>query len=320
MIAADEPAWAIREATSDEDLGALAAVVNATTPDDPTSLEELRWGEATYPGGRRFLAELEGRAVGAATVGRMYVQPPEYPYFWASIVVRAEARRRGIGAALLVATSDHARTAGKAGLHGRVSAARPEAISFLVRRGFTEVERSKAVRLELEGVEAPPVDVPAGIVLTDLGKRPDLVPGVHAVAVEAFADIPGGDVPDVAGDLAEFRARDVDRPAVPPDAFVVALDAVDGSVIGYASLSFVPGSTTVAWHDMTAVARRWRGRGVAGAMKRATIRWAIDHGLHALETGNDEANGPMRAVNLRLGYQPLPDEVFLRGPLFSGGA
>jgi RimJ/RimL family protein N-acetyltransferase len=66
---------------------------------------------------------------------------------------------------------------------------------------------------------------------------------------------------------------------------------------------------------MTAVDRAWRGRGLATTMKLATIAWAIEHGLTALETGNDEANAPMRAVNARLGYQPLPDEVVMRGPL-----
>jgi hypothetical protein len=48
-------------------------------------------------------------------------------------------------------------------------------------------------------------------------------------------------------------------------------------------------------------------------LKRATIAWAIANGLEALETGNDDANGPMRAVNARLGYKPLPDEVTMRG-------
>jgi GNAT superfamily N-acetyltransferase len=79
-----------------------------------------------------------------------------------------------------------------------------------------------------------------------------------------------------------------------------------------------PGSTTVAWHDMTAVRRDWRGRGIAASLKRATIVWAIHNGITALDTGNDEANAPMRAVNARLGYRPLPDEVLMRGPLFSG--
>ena len=55
---------------------------------------------------------------------------------------------------------------------------------------------------------------------------------------------------------------------------------------------FAPGSTTTAWHDMTAVRPAWRGRGIASALKRATIAWAIANGLEALETGNDEANAP----------------------------
>jgi GNAT superfamily N-acetyltransferase len=69
---------------------------------------------------------------------------------------------------------------------------------------------------------------------------------------------------------------------------------------------------------MTAVLRAFRGRGIASALKLATIAWAIEHGLAVLETGNDEANAPMRAVNARLGYGPMPDEIAMRGPLFDG--
>ena len=78
--------------------------------------------------------------------------------------------------------------------------------------------------------------------------------GVHAVAIAAFPDIPGGGEPVAAGDLTEFRARDVDRPSIPPGGFAVAIETSTGRVVGYASLLFLPGSTTVAWHDMTAVA------------------------------------------------------------------
>ena len=69
---------------------------------------------------------------------------------------------------------------------------------------------------------------------------------------------------------------------------------------------------------MTAVLRAFRGRGIARALKLATIAWAIQHGLAVLETGNDEANAPMRALNARLGYQPMADEIAMRGPLFDG--
>ena len=69
---------AIREAAGDADLATYAAIVNAGSPEDPTSVAELRWSDATYPGGLRLLADLDGRTVGAASVGRIYVYPPEF--------------------------------------------------------------------------------------------------------------------------------------------------------------------------------------------------------------------------------------------------
>lgn len=305
--------WTVRAATgTTADLAEIARIVTAVTPDDPTSVEEMRWSDATYPGTVRFLAEEAGQAVGAATVGRIYVYPPEFPALWGSVVVLPEAQRRSIGSALLRTISAHARSAGKTALHIRATEGQPEGIAFLRAHGFEEYERARMVRLELAGSVTPVIDPPEGVQLTSLEERPDLVAGVHAVALEAFPDIPGGD-PIVAGDLAEFRARDVDRPSIPAGGFAIAVETATDRVVGYASLIFQPGSTTVAWHDMTAVLRDWRARGVARTLKRATIRWALDHGLEALETGNDDDNEPMRAVNARLGYRPLPDEVTMRG-------
>ena len=99
---------------------------------------------------------------------------------------------------------------------------------------------------DLAGLPVPAVQLPAGLGLTDLGQRPELVAGVHAVALEAFDDIPGGDTPMAAGDLAEFRARDVDRPGdpTPERSWSRSTEATD-EVVGYASLMLVPGSTTV---------------------------------------------------------------------------
>ena len=308
----------IRAITEDPDLERLAAIVNTTTPEDPTTLDEIHWSDATYPGSTRLLAEIDGRALGAAIVGRIYMYPPEYHAYWGSIGVLPKARRRGIGDRLLRGISDAAREAGKTELHIRCLDDRPEGIDFLSHRGFAELERSKTVHLELAGITVPPLVTPPGVEITTLAARPDLVEGVHAVALATFDDIPGGEGPMAVGDLAEFRARDVDRAPIPKDAFFVAADTATGRAVGYASLMFLPGSTTRAYHDMTAVLRTFRGRGVARALKQATIAWAIDNGLTTLETGNDEANAPMRALNAQLGYQPLPDEVVMRGPLWGG--
>lgn len=120
-------------------------------------------------------------------------------------------------------------------------------------------------------------------------------------------------------DLAEFRARDVDRPSIPKDGFFVATEEATGQAVGYASLVIVPRQANrKAWHEITAVLRAWRGRDLAIALKRATIAWAIDHGLDVLITGNDVDNAAVRAVNARLGYRPTPDLLTMRGPLFDG--
>jgi GNAT superfamily N-acetyltransferase len=302
----------------DDDLEAITRIVNAVTPDDPTSIDEIRWADTTYPGTVRLLAELGGRTVGVGTVGRIYVHPPEFDGLWATLAVLEDDRRQGFGTDLLTAISERARAAGKGWLYLSVTEAHPDGIDFLAHRGFTEYERSKMVRLDLAGLTPPPLDLPAGIRLTTLAARPDLVEGVREVAIEAFPDIPGGDEPISVGDLAEFRARDVDRPGILPDAFMIALDAATGRAVGYASLILQPGSRSVAWHDMTAVLRDWRGRGVAGALKRATVGWAIANGLEALETGNDVDNAPMRAVNAGLGFRPLPDYLVMRGRPIGG--
>jgi GNAT superfamily N-acetyltransferase len=304
----------IRPATSDEDLEHLARIVCTVTPDFPTSLEEIRWGEQAYPGGRRFLAWLDGQPVGSGGAGRMYIYPPEYEGMWGNVVVLPEYRRLGIGSAILATMATTVHAAGKTLLLGRVTEDRLDAIEFLEHRGFAAYERMKAVGLDLIGYVPAPVDPPAGVRISSLAERPELVEGVYRVAVEALPDIPG-EGPKAPPTLEEYRVLEVDRPAIPAGGFAVAIDAATGAVIGYASLLLLPGNSTVAWHGMTAVLRAWRGRGVATALKRATIGWACANGIETLETANDIDNAPMRAVNSRLGYSPLPDEIYYRGPV-----
>src|SRR3954451_18894012 len=312
--------FTIRDAgEGDEDLATIVRLVNTVTPDDPDSVENLRWSNRTYPGTSRFVAETDGRPVGAATVGRLFMQPPEFEAFWANIAVLETSRCQGIGTALLTTISERARSRGKQVLHIPANDARPEGIGFLTRRGFIEYERNKTVFLDLGTGRRPAADVPAGVGLTTLAKRPDLIDGVYSVALEGFADIPGGETPMATGDAAEFRAREIDRPGIPHHGFILALDEGTGRVVGYASLIRIPGAKRPsAWHDMTAVARDHRGRGIAGALKRATIRWAIADGIQVLEAGNDTDNAAMRAVNAQAGYRPLPDSLTMRGPLFKG--
>lgn len=91
----------IRPATSDEELAHVARIVTTVTPDNPMSVDEMRWQEEKYPG------------------------------LWGNISVLPEHRRRGVGAGILAAIADVARGAGKTMLVGRTTADRVEAIEFL---------------------------------------------------------------------------------------------------------------------------------------------------------------------------------------------
>jgi len=298
-------------------LEAHVRIRNAVTPDSPDSLVAIGWESETYPGEvTRLLAEdADGTPVGTATTGRIWMHERGYERLWLGIWVLPEARERGLGAALYRATSDAARAAGKTGFQTELSGAHAEGHRWLARRGFVETDRDKIVRLDLAGAVSPEPALPAGFRLVTLAERPDLLAGVHAAALEALPDVPTSDEPISVGTLEAFAARDVDQPDIPKDAFFLALDEATGAVAGYASLVFAAGSTTLAHHDMTAVRRAYRGRGIARALKEATIAWAMSRGLEALQTGNDVTNAPMRAINAALGYRPMPDRVGLHGPL-----
>ena len=88
-------------------------------------------------------------------------------------------------------------------------------------------------------------------------------------------------------------------------------------MIGYGYLQ-LEGET---WSNgFMAVARDARGRGVAGAIKRAQIRWAKEQGIATLRTATEVRLDSMLALNRRFGYVPLYEEIVLRGPLGRGSA
>jgi GNAT superfamily N-acetyltransferase len=293
------------------------ALRNAITPDNADSVVDAGWEDATYPGQVfRLLAWVGDEPVAAATTGRLHIFERDHPAFYIGCWVLPAWRRRGIGSALLDAAAIIARDQGKTEFRTWVSERHTDGIAFLRRRGFEEIGRDKSVRLPLAGLAAPAIDPPPGIAVTRLADRPDLREAVWQVAAEAFPSIPHRTTPVSAGSFEDFAARDIDRVNIRPGLFAIAIVVETGEVAGYASLKLDPADPSLAFHDMTAVRPAFRNRGIATALKRATIAWAIEAGLRELETGNDEANLPMRTVNRRLGYTPLPDYVALRGPLF----
>ncbi|HEU5066172.1 MAG TPA: GNAT family N-acetyltransferase, partial [Gaiellaceae bacterium] len=59
----------------------------------------------------------------------------------------------------------------------------------------------------------------------------------------------------------------------------------------------------VAEDGLTVVARDWRRRGLAIALKRLELEWAAENGITEVLTWTQRRNDGMRAVNERLGYE-----------------
>src|SRR5262249_14339379 len=135
--------------------------------------------------------------------------------------------------------------------------------------------------------------------------RPDLAERLFALARAAYADQPG---------RAETRIDESwfgwGLGAHPPESYFVVLEGAD--VLGYGYLEHDGDE----WRNgVMAVTREARGRGVAGAIKRAQVRWAREHGVARLRTATEARLASMRDLNLRLGYEALYEEIVLRGPV-----
>lgn len=302
-----------RISVDDPAVGDYVRVLAGAIPEDPESEESLRWAARTYPGSHLLLASRDGRPVGCATTGRVYVHPPAYERYWLTLAVVEGERGQGIGTALYAAASAIAREAGKRGFDTHVFSTHDDARRFLLGRGFVATETMRTVALDLTHAILPAVSVPGGIRITSLADRPDLRPALYEVALETFPDIPTGGDPIDPGSREEFDAY-LQRPGAVPGATTVALDP-EGAVVGYAQISCVPGTRTAAWHEMTTVRRAWRGRGIATALKAVGIAAAAAAGIERLVTANDEENVPMRAINRHLGYEPAADLISYSGPL-----
>jgi GNAT superfamily N-acetyltransferase len=243
---------------------------------------------------------------GAGFVGSIF--PGEDSTFLpARADVLPDRRGTGVTTALLRAASERARELGFQGLQIEVREDETGYVDFLLARGYVEVERQKAVALDLRDHEPQPPFAPPGIAIEN--RRDEHVRGMYETSLEANADIPGLDSEHVAT-FEEWHAFEIARPSRDTRLAFVAL--ADGEVVGYASIDRI-GET--GYHGLTGVRRAYRRRGIAKALKLHQIAAAKELGLAQLVTESEETNLPMRRLNDELGYRPIPGTIVLQGPL-----
>jgi GNAT superfamily N-acetyltransferase len=277
----------IRVAENRADLERCVAINNAVNPDSPVTADELDVSSGAF--------------IVHGDDGYAYVDRSSVPgAAFAMVRVRQESRRRGVGAALLAAARRRARKLEYESIWGRVREGDAASIRFIAWRGFEEITRDVTVRLEVVPGDG---EVPPGIV--ELGD--EHLSGAYEGAAECLREMALPQHAE-APPLEQWLEDEQRRSAV---AFV-ALDGDD--VVRYARLCLVAALPDRLENGLTAVRKGHRRRGIATALKRAQIAWAAEHGYREIITSMVDGNAAIRAVNERLGCEPLPAWIVVRGP------
>jgi GNAT superfamily N-acetyltransferase len=299
----------VREAASRTEEQRSLEIYNAVWPWDAITLAEVDSFRQAVRAYVDSLAYVAGEPVGAAAVAILSARPT---VGFLIVTVLEESRGRGAGTALYRFASVWACERSLDEFEAKVPEDDADSLAWAERRGFREIERNSRLVLDLSGLAAPAVAPPEGVEVVTWAERPELARGMYEVACEAYVDIPGSE-DDEMKSFDDWLAHDLGGSGDRPEATFVAV--AGDEVVGYAKFSLTEAQPKVAFHDMTGVKRAWRGRGVAGALKRAEVAWAIENGYERLQTQNEVRNEPIRRLNERLGYRLAPGLVLLRGPL-----
>ena len=277
----------VRRAESDADLEAWARVKRAVLPNESAWTPE-QFRARARPDRLVLVAELDREVVGAGLAGNSDVQGRGF----VAPRVHPDARRRGVGTALLHELAAHVVALGfdKAGAHVDDEGSR----AFAERFGFEEIDREVEQVISLPA-ELPDAPLPEGLEVLSVAERPELLREAFPLARdEGYADLA------VDGSVT-YKLEDwLHEEASLPGGSFVALQ--DGRIVGYSGL-MRHDSPGVAEDGLTVVARDWRRRGLAIALKRLELAWAAENGITEVVTWTQRRNDGMRSVNERLGYE-----------------
>lgn len=244
------------------------------------------WGEAEFD----WTAETDD-------VGQVYalVAPPY--------------RRRGLGSGLFERALTHVEAHGARELR---SWSFREGDDFLLRRGFRRARTERLSAVDPRSVETSPLaSLPDGVRIVPLAELDDRLVEVHTVFAEAAADMPADHTPSKLP-YDEWLAETIGNPDLNREGSMVVL--VDERPAALSWLLVDP-RRGLAQQELTGTLRAYRRRGLARLAKLAAMRWASEHGITRVVTGNDATNVGMLAINVATGFRPFAEETEWVKPL-----
>jgi RimJ/RimL family protein N-acetyltransferase len=286
----------------DGDIDEVVALLEAADDARLVSADAVRHWRKTRLERARIIdvvAKLDGVIVGAGS-GGFDTSTSTEGAGWAFVTVRLDHRRRGIGDALGSRMLDHLHSIGATKATSFIRWTE-EGERWALARGWSRVLTGPLIAVDPRGVPEP--SPPAGFRCVAIG---ELTP---EAMYEAVRDTAVDEPSPVRHDdfrfdqfLREWQDPDLDR-----DASSAVLDE-SGRVAAFAFINVVGER---GQHGFTGTVREHRGRGLATAAKRRALRTAAARGVVRVTTSNAEENAAMRAINLKLGFEPIGEHVIL---------
>lgn len=244
-----------------------------------------------------LVAEIDGAVVGSGVAG-LATSTATRGAAWAFVTVDSRTRRHGIGDALGTKLLEHLREVGatKVTSFFRRTA---EGERWASARGWSRLLVGPLIAVDPRIVAEP--TIPDGYRCVPMTQvAPEAVyAAVRAAAVDEPTPIPHDDI-----QLDDFL-RGWNQPDADLESSTAVLDE-GGRVVAFTFLN-VAGER--AQHGFTGTVQTHRGRGLATAAKRRALWTAAARGVTRVTTSNAEENEAMRAINRKLGFEPIGEHV-----------
>ena len=282
------------------DLDAVASLLQSADDSRVVSHAGLVHWRATRPERARmveFVAELAGAVVADGVAG-LNTQTSTKGAGWAFVTVDVAARGQGIGVDVGARVLEHLREVGatRATSMFRFS---EEGERWAIARGWSRLQTGPLIALDPRSVPEP--SVPPGFRCVAMSSvQPEALYGaVAAAALDEPSPEPNDDI------RFDDFIRDWNDPDLDRDASAVVLTE-DARVAAFAFIRIVGDR---AEHGFTGTQPEDRSRGLATAAKRFALRAAAARGVTRVTTSNAEENAAMRAINRKLGFEPIGEHV-----------
>lgn len=222
--------------------------------------------------------------------------------------------KKGVGDLLLDRLMDDLAEAKAITVSCRQYASEIELVNLLKSRGFEETSRVLDLRLNVATASVPPLpELMEGIAISTFAEEraqdPRCVEKLYELTTLLSQDDPARSSFAPPAYNAREASMWLEMPYVLPDALFIAKHGEE--YVGVSDVSrfeAMPGALT---QGFTGVKREYRRRGLARELKTAGILYAQSHGYQVIQTFNQPEQSAIRALNEKLGFEVMFENVTL---------